>query len=82
MLAPSWLFEVQIQTTPGSEWPVQHQAIWPPDRHHIVRAPAPGLWQRGEWWMLLAAQSMALGTVMPTAGGLKRDGGGEVAWGG
>ncbi|KAK9849781.1 hypothetical protein WJX84_001328 [Apatococcus fuscideae] len=23
-----------------------------------------GLWQNGEWWMLLAAQSMALGTIM------------------
>ena len=30
-------------------------------------APLPaaaGLWERGEWWMLLAAQSMAVGTVM------------------
>lgn len=22
------------------------------------------LWENGEWWMLLAAQSMALGTIM------------------
>eukprot|EP00667_Euglena_gracilis_P015337 EG_transcript_15952 len=34
-----------------------------------LTGPAPrstptSLWDRGEWWMLLAAQSMALGTVM------------------
>ena len=23
-----------------------------------------GLWDSGEWWMLIAAQSMAVGTVM------------------
>jgi hypothetical protein len=28
-----------------------------------ARGPA-GLWDSGEWWMLLAAQSMAVGTVM------------------
>jgi len=26
--------------------------------------PAPSIWDSGEWWMLLAAQSMAAGTVM------------------
>jgi drug/metabolite transporter (DMT)-like permease len=27
-------------------------------------ASGPALWERGEWWMLLAAQAMAVGTVM------------------
>jgi drug/metabolite transporter (DMT)-like permease len=27
-------------------------------------ASGPPLWERGEWWMLLAAQAMAVGTVM------------------
>lgn len=26
--------------------------------------PTRTLWDNGEWWMLLAAQSMALGTIM------------------
>lgn len=26
--------------------------------------PSRTLWDNGEWWMLLAAQSMALGTIM------------------
>jgi drug/metabolite transporter (DMT)-like permease len=34
----------------------------------LAAAPAAvgdgGIWESGEWWMLLAAQSMAVGTVM------------------
>lgn len=38
-----------------------------PDLSELVGQGAPSsssLWDNGEWWMLLAAQSMALGTIM------------------
>ena len=31
---------------------------------HLDAFDGGSLWERGEWWMLLAAQSMAIGTIM------------------
>ena len=56
-----------VQTV-SMAWAWTHLACW-----HLLPSVAAstvdvagdsGLWQNGEWWMLLAAQSMALGTIM------------------
>ena len=51
-----------------------HSAIQPGEVQEVVQSSSPSLqssgagewylWDSGEWWMLLAAQSMAVGTVM------------------
>lgn len=53
---------------------VLHSAIQPGEVQEVVQSSSPSLqpsvagewyiWDSGEWWMLLAAQSMAVGTVM------------------
>ena len=60
-------FHLRLETCDFS-WPVE----FPPTRvNFLLQLPAIAfdesnfsLWGSGEWWMLLAAQSMAIGTVM------------------